>query len=325
SDDAVFIRGQIWDGNPDSQFFWSAALRLEIDPLKVQWSKAFGAGACGPDTSYTSGALDSGDGMGVTGNVFWYRGSWQGDTGVSRFALDIRNGQSIYSSDVCPDIAPLTDDTFIVSNSVQDGVVKLPGGGQVNFVHAFGGALAYGSPASSDGGIVAADAARPNVPVYYVPGPSDADEWAYTQGTLGVTSGDSWDITMQLQQFIAGASGSYLNAAVSGNIIVVAGGAGQVVAVDYTTGKTQWSVTVPVEDLGYGSTSDLAVFIVGNVAVVTKTDYNTSDQTTLLSMATGKQVAQMSGDAVVSADRTMLGIVDATVDTITVTRYVPSP
>jgi len=321
-DGAAFVRGQVADGDPYNDGVWSAALRIDVNPLKVQWTKVFAPGACGPDTSYTSGALDHGDGMGVTGNVFWYRGAWQGDVTATPFALDIRSGQSIFSSDICPAIAPVTEDTFIVPNGVQDGPVTLPGGGQVSFVHAFGGTVAYGSPAMSDGGIVDSDAVRPSVPVYYVPEPAD-DNGDVTQAKLGVLPGDSWNATMELQQFIAGGSGSYLNAAVSGNTIVAAGGAGQVVAIDYTTGNTQWSSTVPYEDLGYILTSEQAVFIVGNVVVVTTQGYGAFGQTTLLGLATGDQIAQMPGDAVVSADGTMFGVINGDADTLLVTRYVP--
>jgi len=326
-DGALFVSGATGDNN--SNISWSTALRIDVNPLKVQWAKEFGPGDCGNgdqpyDVSYSGEPADAGDGTGVTGNVFWYRGAFQGDSGVSPFALDIRNGQSIFSSDICPSIAPVSNDTFIVPDDVQDGAITLPGGGQVNFVHVTGGAIAYGSPAASDAGIVDSDTARPSLPVYYVPQPPDAEFGQYTQGTLGVLSGASWNITMQLQQFIVGGGGSHLNAVVSGNTIVVAGGAGQVMAIDYTTGQVQWSVTVPYEDIGYGSTSDQAVFIVGNVVAVSKMGYSTSDQTTLLSLTTGQQISQMPGAALVSSDGSMLGVVNENGGTYSVTRYVPN-
>ncbi|MCL2491076.1 MAG: hypothetical protein FWF36_10250 [Propionibacteriaceae bacterium] len=90
-DGSVFVQGGT-TAEAYADGIWSAALRIDVDPLQVQWVKVFEPGACGPDTSYTAGALDSGDALGVTGNVFWYRGTWQGDVGSSPFALDIRTG-----------------------------------------------------------------------------------------------------------------------------------------------------------------------------------------------------------------------------------------
>jgi len=106
---------------------------------------------------------------------------------------------------------------------------------------------------------------------------------------------------------------------------VVAGGAGWIAAIDCATGRTDWSATVPFEDLGLSFTSQLAVFIVGNVVVATRLGDDGNDQTTLFSLATGEQVAQMLGDAVVASDGSMLGIVRVTSATITVTRYIPVP
>ncbi|MCL2782674.1 MAG: PQQ-binding-like beta-propeller repeat protein [Propionibacteriaceae bacterium] len=324
-DGALFLRGRMWS-EPD-YLQGSAVLRVDLNPLKVQWSRVFTPSECSNDaTPDEDTAVDSGDSTGVTGDVFWYRSEWQGDFGGYPFAVDVRNGQSIFASGICPLIVPVMNDTFIVPAGIDDGSVTLPAGGKVNFVHADGGAIAYGTPAPSNGGIADADTVRPTVPIYYTYDPGGSSDGT---GTLGVVSGDSWNVTMQLQHFLAGAGGTYLNAVVSGNTIVVAGGHGQVEAIDFTTGKVQWSATVPVDDLGYGSTSDLAIFIFGDVVVVSKvsavsSQTDMSAQTTLLSLATGEVVGGAPGDAIVSRDGTMLGVVNQTDSVSTITRYVPS-
>ena len=157
---------------------------------------------------YAGAARDQGNWLGVTGNIFWYRGDWQG--GPPRpapFALDTRNGQSIFASGTCPSIAPVTDDTFIVPTSVPEGPITLPGGGQINGVHVFGATLGYGSPSRS-GGIADGDTIRPKQPLYYVPDPLNPNGMV-TQGTLGVLPGALWDVTVPVQHFLAGSSGSF--------------------------------------------------------------------------------------------------------------------
>jgi len=325
ADGALFVNGSTGDESEGAHQRWAVALRIDVDPLKVVWTNAFAPGACGsadptqtwdPSSNGTQ-AVDAGDGRGVTANVFWYRGHWQGDYGVQPFAVDTRNGESILPPNTCPEIVPVTGDTFIVPNDIQPGPVTLPSGGQVIFVHAVGGALAYGTPCSSNAGTSEGDVVYPAVPVYYTVAAGGSA--SFEMGTLGVIDGASWDVTLRLQHFLAGSEGSYLNAAAAGNTVVVAGGSGEVVAVDYTTGQVQWSAMMP-SDAEHGAVSDAAVFILGDAVAVTSQD-PASPETTLFSLATGQQIGQMPGYAVVSRDGSMLGIVTGR----SITRYVPDP
>jgi len=333
-DGSLFLRGQAGTQGVGGSYVFPAALRVDLNPLRVRWATTFGPGYCGaPDSGsdyqkFDEGkASDKGDGLGVNSNVFWFRGALDGgDAYELPFAVDARTGQSLFPSNVCPEIVPLTNDTFLVPAAVNGGRVTLPGGGQVKFVHATGGAIAWGSPAISNYSIADSDTVRPSVPLYYrsVPG---TDYWD-GQATLGVVSGGSWDVTMKLQHPLAGGGAWYLSGVVAGGNIILASGDGQVVAIDYSTGKVQWSATVPFDESDGVAYTMLAMFILGDSLVVTTMgdglDDQFRDQTTLLSLATGEVVGTAPGDAIVSRDGTMLGVVNQTDSGLTLTRYVPS-
>jgi len=141
-------------------------------------------------------------------------------------------------------------------------------------------------------------------------------------GALSV-GGTAWGVTLPLQTCID-MGPCFLAGAAAGNILVVAAGSGEIAAFDYTTGKPLWSANAPITDFGYDMYSNLYVSIVGNVVAVTSSGLENGDKTTLLSLATGQQIAQMPGGAVVSSDGTMLAVVNQTTSGVTVTRYVPS-
>jgi len=297
ADGALIVTGDVYVGDTES-YYWEVA-RLSVPSLKIDWAKTYdvdcGGGVYEP-------APKQSDKSGVTGNVLWFSGAM--DQGPAALAVDIRNGEPLFPQNECTGIYPLSDGTFAAGPGTPVGPLTLPGGGQITVVNS-GGAIEYGS------------GQFPQVPVYYVPGPSTADQWSYTDGTLG--SGSAlWPVTVQLQQFIVG--GQFLAGAASGNTLVVGANAGQVVAVDCTTGQILWSVTVPLQD----EYANLDLAVVGNVVVVTILGYAHGNQTVLLSLATGQQVAQMPGVAVASADGSMLAIVDSTDASMTVSRYVPS-
>jgi len=322
ADNALILLGYTETTDPDNHTSGTDVARVSMDSLSLAWTKTFAPTCDWSDPASSGEAQDRGDKLGITGNVLWYRGEWQGDVAGTPIAVDIRNGQSLFAADACPVIAPTSDDTFIAANNLPAGPLSLPGGGQINIVHADGATLSYGSGILGSGQTVDPDVTRPTVPVYYETGYNETDQGGV--GTLGVLGGPLWQTVMPLQQWYAGAGGEFLNAAVAGNTIVVAGGSGQVKAVDYTTGQVLWSAVVPVQDVGGGLTSLLEVSIVGNLVAVTKTDYENGDQVTLLSLASGQQVGQMSGDAFVSPDGSMLAVVTLTDSNMTVTRYVPT-
>jgi len=141
-------------------------------------------------------------------------------------------------------------------------------------------------------------------------------------GALSV-GGAAWGVTLPLQTCID-MGPCFLAGAAAGNILVVAAGLGQITAFDYTTGKPLWSANAPISDFGYDMYSNLFVSIVGNIVAVTSSGLENGDKTTLLSLATGQQIAQIPGDAVISSDGTMLAVGNQTTAGVTVSRYVPA-
>lgn len=318
ADGGLIAFGLTGSTDPDSHADGTAALRLSLNPLAPVWKTSFDP--CGGWGGQDDGvALDRGDELGITGNVLWYRGAWQGDTSATPSAVDIRDGQSLFPAGTCPAIAPLTADSFIVPTAIPAGPINLPGGGSVSLVHLDGGAISYGNTAMSAGMVVPIGVTWPTVPVYYQAGSDGDPGWGYTEGTLALAGGPTWPITLPLQQIPAGAGGSFLNAAVTGHTLVVAAGSGQVVAVDNTSGQVEWSATVLA-----GQSTTMAVSILGNVAVVSRSDYDLGNLTTLFSLADGQVVWQGQGQAVVSSDATMLAVVSGTDPDLVVTRYQPA-
>jgi len=291
---------------------WEVA-RLSVPSLTVDWTQTYDD-AC--DGGWLEPAPNQRDASGVAGNVLWFSSTQPPDFGPADFgppplAIDIRNGQKLFSP--CVGIYPLTDDTFMAAPDIPAGSLTLPGGGAITIVNS-GGAIAYAS------------GQLPKVPVYYVPSPAPAGQPGYAEGTLGV-NGSAWPVTLPIQQGITTLGAQSLAGAAADNTLVVAGGQGQVVAVDCTTGQTIWSATVAVSHYGdYGASGDLSVSIVGNMVVVAGT---ASDPTTLLSLATGQEIGTVDAQnilsprrVVVSPDNTMVALVDGSQGTVS--RLVPA-
>ncbi|MCL2490017.1 MAG: PQQ-binding-like beta-propeller repeat protein [Propionibacteriaceae bacterium] len=299
SGDSLVVAGGVWT-DYNEFYYWEVA-RLSLPSLKVDWAKAYNQ-TCDSGSEPAPRQLDM---SGITGNVLWFSGP--NDEGPGGLAVDVRNGEPLFAQ--CNVVYPLADGTFVAAPTVPAGPMTLPGGGSITIVNS-GNAIEYTS------------GQFPSQPVYYVPSGGSGPYWDdFTDGTLGL-GGTAWPVTLPLQQVLAGSGGQFLTGAASGDTLVVAGDAGQIVAVDYTTGQTVWSATVPVVDYGYGYTS-LNVAIIGNLVIVTPTWSQDGELVTLLSLANGQTVSQMPGQAFVSPDTGMLGVSSGTGSRATVARYVP--
>ena len=303
ADNVLIVDGNT--GDPDFPYYRAVA-RVSLTPLKVEWVKAY-TSDCG---EWVEPEVPQKSTDGLTGNVLWFAGPI--DDGPGILAVDIRNGQPLFdpASQGCVGIYPLNGDTFLASSDIPAGPLTLPGGGQINIVNSASGSIEY------------AGGQMPKAAVYFTASGWDSEYSIPTQATLGA-NGTDWQVSLPLQQILAAGGETYLTGAATKDTLVVAG-AGTVTAVDDTTGRQIWSNIMPVSDYWDGgySRDTLTVSIVGNVVVVTNSDYNLGDQTTLFSLATGEQVEQMPG-AIVSPDGTMLASVTRTDTTMTITRYVP--
>jgi len=293
ADGALIVAGNA-DANDSPKPYWEVA-RLSLPSLSVQWANTYNDNCDMGTQSNEPNPSQLGNG-GITGDVLWFSDSY--DEGPPVLAIDIRDGQRVLPQDKCATIYALTNDTFVAPPEIPAGPLTLPGGGQITIVNS-GSAIEY------------ANGQLPSLPISM-----DGN------GALSV-GGTAWGVTLPLQTAID-MGPTFLAGAASGNTLVVAAGLGQITAFDYTAGKPLWSANAPISDFGYDMYSNLYVSMVGNVVAVTSSGLENGDKTTLLSLATGQQIAQMPGDAVVSSDGTMLAVVNQTASGATVTRYVPS-
>ncbi|MCL2490780.1 MAG: PQQ-like beta-propeller repeat protein [Propionibacteriaceae bacterium] len=299
SADSLVVAGKVRVDDPYS--FYREFARLSLPSLKVDLARTYNQ-TCDSGSEPAPAQLDM---SGIIGNVLWFSG------GAAGSAIDIRNGEPLFAPGQCDVIYPLADGTFVAAPTVPARPMKLPGGGSITIVNS-GDAIEYMS------------GQFPTQPVYYVPSGDLSPCGDYADSTLGL-GGTAWSATLPLQQVLAGIGGQFLTGAASGSILVVAGSAGQIVAVDYTTGQTLWSATVPVNYYADGYScgyTTLAVAIVGNLVVVSPVTQE-GESVTLLDLATGQTVGEMPGQAFVSPDTGMLGVSSGTGSSATVTRYVP--